>query len=724
MWRHAWLLCLVRADESLFVRHPTVYDVPRSFDMCLQEIYVKDAPRTVRFRANETALTCAARAVASGGGDAGNNGTIRHIARFLEHRASMALMARREFRRALRWATRGSAPALLVSSQECPEGPADTDVAAVLDRFDPWLALDLNHFNAVAASDWAFYLGDRPLAAFAMACRSTAPLGDGALRDTITYAFAALLPGAAVELAVHQERAADVDRILLDAGFVFDQPTDATGERGPLPSIFELPFAPGELQREMACRGGAESVLVRAFKPVDVAADARRIQRRPLPYVDGVHVLNLKRREDRWDAVRAKCDRAGFAAGGPRRVDAVDGATLDVAAEDVKRVFNLTSWRYGGAKNCHQDHGYRSRVIGCALSHLKAWRLISEDDDAHALHLILEDDVEFAGDFAERWAELGRRLKADYSWDLVHLGVLDDRNLYDDAPVEGVPGARRFSAAQRSFGAGAFAYVIRPRTARWLLAKAYDVGIQQAVDWWLVERFGELVAYKAAPKLAASPQGEGRDSDNDEDYDQDRLVLDTYLDDDKNASLDSLRIIQPDPGARVAADASLEVRTEMLVHGDPRAFFLARQLMRLCYEVHRLAHYDAPTTVFGPLCLGLAKAKNYQLPASTFAVPAWYALNATLVDEFGDSLAAATVVFEAREPDVPEAYELPPALTPDAAARLVPIEVSLNGAFTSLDCARQPDLFDCVRDFCVGNEIEPAVRCMASLISSFQAQVL
>ena len=469
MWRHAWLLCLAWADESLFVRHPTVYDVPRSFDMCLQEIYVKDAPRTVRFRANETALTCAARSVASGGGDAGNNGTIRHIARFLEHRASMALMARREFRRALRWATRIGAPALLVSSQECPEGPADTDVAAVLDRFDPWLALDLNHFNAFAASDWEFYLGDRPLAAFAMACRSTAPLDDRALRDTITYAFAALLPGAAVELAVHQERAADVDRILLEAGFVFDQPA-VESERGPLPSIFELPFAPGELQREMACRGGAESVLVRAFKPVDVGADARRIQRRPLLYVDGVHVLNLKRREDRWDAVRAKCDRAGFAAGGPRRVDAVDGATLDVAAEDVKRVFNLTSWRYGGAKNCHQDHGYRSRVIGCALSHLKAWRLISEDDDAHALHLILEDDVEFAGDFAERWADLGRRLKADYSWDLVHLGVLDDRNLYDDAPGEGGPGARRCSAAQRSFGAGAVAYGIRPRTARWLLA--------------------------------------------------------------------------------------------------------------------------------------------------------------------------------------------------------------------------------------------------------------
>ena len=72
---------MVRADESLFVRHPTVYDAPRSFDMCLQEIYVKDAPRTVRFRANETALTCAARAVASGGGDAGIGGSAAWVSR-------------------------------------------------------------------------------------------------------------------------------------------------------------------------------------------------------------------------------------------------------------------------------------------------------------------------------------------------------------------------------------------------------------------------------------------------------------------------------------------------------------------------------------------------------------------------------------------------------------------------------------------------------------------
>ena len=107
---------------------------------------------------------------------------------------------------------------MLVSSQECPEGPADTDVAAVLDRFDPWLALDLNHFNAFAASDWEFYLGDRPLAAFAMACRSTAPLDDRALRDTITYAFAALLPGAAASVQALDETSMRVGAYVPPAG--------------------------------------------------------------------------------------------------------------------------------------------------------------------------------------------------------------------------------------------------------------------------------------------------------------------------------------------------------------------------------------------------------------------------------------------------------------------------------------------------------------------------
>ena len=77
----------------------------------------------------------------------------------------------------------------------------------------------------------------------------------------------------------------------------------------------------------------------------------------------------------------------------------------------------------------------------------------------------------------------------------MHLGVLDDRDLYDDYPVSDLPGVKRFSARHRSYGAGAFSYVLRPRTARRFLKLARQIGIMQAVDWWIVERFGEMVAY-------------------------------------------------------------------------------------------------------------------------------------------------------------------------------------------------------------------------------------
>ena len=82
------------------------------------------------------------------------------------------------------------------------------------------------------------------------------------------------------------------------------------------------------------------------------------------------------------------------------------------------------------------------------------------------------------------------------------------------------------------------------------------------------------------------------------------------------------------------------------------------------------------------------------------------------------------MVFEARAPEAsPPVYELPPALSPEASARLVTVEVAVDGATKRVDCA-SVDLFDCVRDFCTGHSINPAVQCMASLMSSFQAQVL
>ncbi|KAH8060689.1 procollagen galactosyltransferase [Aureococcus anophagefferens] len=586
-------------------RHRHVANLARDFAFCVSEINVRDAFRTVKFAPEETAGEAAARVFAAAGADALDE-RIRPIAAFLEHRASLVLMERSEFR----------------------------------------------------------------FAALLPAPRSSSPSTRRAPRPT-----------------PRSGRGLSPDR---------DHGVDALDD-GPAPrSVFdvELPAYAEEIRREAACAGGA---------PVVVEASRRRARAlarraaRPLPHLDAVLILNLARRPDRWRAMRDKLAAAGFG-GDVRRVDAVDGAALDVSDAAVASIFNLTRWRYGaGARNAHQDHGYRPRVIGCALSHLAAWKAVAAAADDHAMHLVLEDDAVFVDDFSAQWASLAPHLAADYSWDLVHLGVLDDRDLYDDAPLAEYGGVKRFSARQRSYGAGAFAYVLRPRTARWLLDAARDRGIQQAVDWWIVEKFDELRQQRVLrPGPAAPRRGAG--------------------------AADFAASLAPRPGDRVPAGAALEVRAELAVVGDAKNFFLRHQLMRVCYRLRRLVA-GAGADAAGPDCVGVGKANQFRLPGSALAAPAWYALNATIADDAGAVLASAAVAFEARDPAAPEAFTMPPPLSRAASAALVPVEISVDGAAAAVDCRGRPDLFACVQAFCELHRIEPLVDCVAPLVATLHAQV-
>ncbi|KAH8082960.1 procollagen galactosyltransferase [Aureococcus anophagefferens] len=612
-------------------RHRHVAHLARDFAFCVSEINVRDAFRTVKFAPEETAGEAAARVFAAAGADALDE-RIRPIAAFLEHRASLVLMERSEFRFALRSSQRVGAPGF-VTSQACDERAVDGDPGAILDRHGAWVMLDLNHFNADRASDWAFYFGDRPAAAAALGCAATRPLDDAALGAVARHAAQALLPGAALQFAVDAPRAR---RRRSGRGLSPDRDhgVDALDD-GPAPrSVFDAPRrAPG---------------------------------RAALPHLDAVLILNLARRPDRWRAMRMLA-AAGFG-GDVRRVDAVDGAALDVSDAAVASIFNLTRWRYGaGARNAHQDHGYRPRVIGCALSHLAAWKAVAPAADDHAMHLVLEDDAVFVDDFAAKWASLAPHLAADYSWNLLHLGVLDDRDLYDDA-------RSRSTAASSGSPRGA---VLRRGRLRSRVRAAHGAlvstrpGIQQAVDWWIAEKFDELVAYKASPQLAASPAGDGRDSDNNEFYDQDRLLLDEGA---GAADFDGFALSAPRPGDRVPAGAALE-------------------------------------------------ANQFRLPGSALAAPAWYALNATIADDAGAVLASAAVAFEARDPSLPEAFTMPPPLSRAASAALVPVEISVDGAAAAVDCRGRPDLFACVQAFCELHRIEPLVDCVAPLVATLHAQV-
>ena len=111
---------------------------------------------------------------------------------------------------------------------------------------------------------------------------------------------------------------------------------------------------------------------------------ARRDELQPLG-VRACLVINLARRADRWRSLERHVADVGIDPSDLLRLEAVDGRSLVLAdAPGVGRLFDLRGWRYGGATNPHQDHAYRRAVLGCALSHIAAWRAIAMADGAPA----------------------------------------------------------------------------------------------------------------------------------------------------------------------------------------------------------------------------------------------------------------------------------------------------------------------------------------------------
>jgi len=109
-------------------------------------------------------------------------------------------------------------------------------------------------------------------------------------------------------------------------------------------------------------------------------------------------------------------------------------------------------------------------------------------------------------------------LDHDYTWEALWLGFFDDMSIYGDPLVH--PSIREFTSHTRGYGAGAFAYALRTKGAARLLEIVEQKGIQQAVDWFLFDQFGNMVSYHLDPMMAMSPHGNDRDSDNDQEYPQ------------------------------------------------------------------------------------------------------------------------------------------------------------------------------------------------------------
>lgn len=217
-----------------------------------------------------------------------------------------------------------------------------------------------------------------------------------------------------------------------------------------------------------------------------------------------IYLINLEKRTDRLEKFKSKYN---MILPKVNVIKAIDGNDYDF--EKILPLFQLKDFKKN-VKNPYNNHQWRSGVLGCALSHFSRWQTILLNDKMKNddFALILEDDFEVCNNFLPQLNNLLDELAVDKKWDIVYLGFTDYKNTNDTKVSDKLI---QFSADKRLNGGGTFSYIIRKRGAKKLFDLANKKSIQQAIDWFMIEQFGEVVAYKCEPELVFSKVQNGNE---------------------------------------------------------------------------------------------------------------------------------------------------------------------------------------------------------------------
>lgn len=119
-------------------------------------------------------------------------------------------------------------------------------------------------------------------------------------------------------------------------------------------------------------------------------------------------VINLKSREDRYLQIIKNLKE--YSIFDINRIDAINGKSLDYKNTNIQ--FTTLS-KYFSTPS----------MVGCFLSHKKAWQKIVDDNLDYAL--VLEDDCQFVNNFDQKVSDTLNELKQKkINWDLVYLGYI------------------------------------------------------------------------------------------------------------------------------------------------------------------------------------------------------------------------------------------------------------------------------------------------------------
>ena len=162
-----------------------------------------------------------------------------------------------------------------------------------------------------------------------------------------------------------------------------------------------------------------------------------------------VFLINLDRAVDRLAAMQHKLGRIGLYA---ERVSALDGAVIEFPIPD----FNEVAFRF--------KHGrWRNPAeVGCYLSHIECARRLLASNSEFAL--VLEDDLEFSGDFAEL---LDAALQQNEKWDILRLSTVSRGRKFRFSTLT----KTRSLAVALTREKGSGAYISNRRAAYWFVEK-------------------------------------------------------------------------------------------------------------------------------------------------------------------------------------------------------------------------------------------------------------
>lgn len=173
--------------------------------------------------------------------------------------------------------------------------------------------------------------------------------------------------------------------------------------------------------------------------------------------------INLERRSDRKEKMESK--NIGLPI---NFYKAVDGKELKLT-DKLEYMFR------------NNNHGYRRAVIGCALSHINLWKQLLESDQD--CYLIIEDDIEFADNFKEKYSHAFAQVEGK-DWDYLYLGF----TIYNDKkkPIEKELWNEKFPSVKPFdhyfYGAGFFGYVISKSGAQKMLEYIDQNGVNVPID--------------------------------------------------------------------------------------------------------------------------------------------------------------------------------------------------------------------------------------------------